>query len=141
MLFRSRQRSEEYFLNRFDEDKKLLFFSVGGDSRLDKKFKKEWGSRFRQINTGQDYGLGNNRYLNVFGDFIFLVTTDGGFGEGLDSIYSEHEDIDSKMSHELAVLAQAPHKTKLVFMRNKKKADEWRRRFLKDFYIPRDLSN
>ena len=75
----SRPDTEKYWLSRFSQDKKMMFFSIGGTTFLDKKFKKENSSEYIEINLGESYNLKPNDYLAVVGDYVFEITTDERF--------------------------------------------------------------
>ncbi len=135
-LIHTRTASETFFLNRFTEDKKIAFFTLAGNTNLDKEFKKVWTGKFLQINTGVDYGLKNNEYINVLGDFIFKVTMSKKFGNDIEKFFNKHNIINPENLSELANICNRNDPSKMVFTRSKKEADKWRSKYKKYFYKP-----
>ena len=136
-LIHARKTSEEYVLNRVNKEKRLVLFSVGGDTKLDKKFKKDWSSDYLKINTNVELlGLKPNRYINILGDFIFEVRTTLAFEEAVDNFLQEITTINEVNRKELQQIVHDHYRTKLIFSRNKKRATKLRKQFSKDFYIP-----
>ncbi len=136
-LIHTRTSAESFFLNRFEDDKKPVFFALGGATPLDASFKKTWSSKFRQIATGTSYGLGNNEYLNVLGDFIFKITTSKKFGNDLQAFFKKHSTLTPEALKELESLCNRNDRARMVFIRSKKEADSWRKRFNKHFFLPK----
>lgn len=132
----SRPETEKYWLNRFDADKKMMLFSIGGSSPLDKDFQKNWSSEYVKINTGESYGLKPNQYLSIVGDYVFEVTTDLAFEKQIDDFFMAHKKLDETTEKEIGGLSRMKYQSKLKLTKNKKKADLWRKRFAKHFFIP-----
>ena len=136
-LIHTRIASETFFLNRFTEDKKLVFFSIGGNTEIDTQFKKTWENKYRQIGTNINLGLKKTEYLNVFGDFIFKVTTSTRFAEDLEKFFKKNLKITEENKAELEALCNRRDTTKMTLTRSKKEADKWRTKFSKYFYLPK----
>lgn len=141
-LIYTRTHSEEFFLqnfvNGYDQGKGVVFWIMGGNTPLDKEFQKEWNKGLLEIGTGLDIGAGNNLYVNVVGDYVFLVTTEKSFGEKLDQIFRENRIMTPKTLAELRDLTERNYKTKLVLMKSKKEAEKWKKKFKKYFFVPKD---
>ena len=136
-LIHTRVDSETFFLNRFEEDKKHVFFALGGTTELDKEFKKEWNSTHRSIGTGLTVGLKRNEYINVLGDFIFKISTSETFANAIDVFFKKYKTIDETNRSEIEKICNANTKVKMVFMRSKKEAEKMRIKFKKYFYVPK----
>lgn len=143
-LIYTRTHSEEFFLqnfvNGYDRGKGKVFWIMGGNTPLDKKFQKEWNKGLLEIGTGIDIGAGKNLYVNVVGDYVFLVTTEKSFGEKLDQIFQTNEIMSPKALVELKGLTEKNYRTKLVLMKNKKEADKWKKKFKKYFAVSKDYT-
>jgi DNA-binding PadR family transcriptional regulator len=141
-LIYTRTHSEEFFLQNFvsgyDHGKGKVFWIMGGNTPLDKKFQKEWNRGLLEIGTGLDIGAGKNLYVNVVGDYVFLVTTEKSFGEKLDAIFQKNEIMTPEALEELRDLTEKNYKTKLVLMKSKKEAEKWKKKFKKYFAISKD---
>jgi len=136
-LILSRTESEKFWLSRFVTDKKIMCFSIGNTSFLDRKFQKEYGSDFVKVNLNESYGLEPNQYLAVLGDYVFEVTTDPAFEKHVHEFFTmvtKEEEINQK---QITTISKLKYRSKLKLSKNKKKADMWRTKFSKDFYIPK----
>ena len=132
-LIHARIASETFFLKQFEDNHRIIFFNIGGNEILDKKFKKDWKSKYRKINTGVSIGTKKNRYINVIGDFIFEVTTSAGFEDLIGGFFKKHTEVTDTNREELNEIINMKYKTKLNFSRNKKKAEQWRKRLGRNF--------
>ncbi len=134
----TRIESESFFLGRFKDDKKLVFFSIGGTTELDKQFKKDWSSEFVQIGTGINYGLKKTEYINVLGDFIFKISVSKRFSDDIESFFKKYRTISPENQAELLKICNRKDPSKMVFTRSKREADKWRAKFKKYFYMPKN---
>lgn len=140
-LIHARTLSETFFLNRFQEDKKLVFFTIGGKTEIDKGFKKQWENKFVQIGTGIDYGLKKTEYINVLGDFIFKVSVSKKFADDIERFFNTHNEINGQNLPELEKLCNRNDGAKMIFTRSQKEADKWRTKFKKHFFMPKSNKN
>ena len=136
-LIHSRVDSETFFLNRFPEDKKIVFFAIGGNTNIDKKFKKDWDNTFRQIGTGINLGFKNTEYVNVLGDFIFKISVSKKFSEDLEAFFNRNKEITFQNKTELEYLCNRKDTTKMTLIRSKSQAEKMRIKFSKSFYLPK----
>jgi hypothetical protein len=134
-------RSESFFLNRFEEDRKLMFFAIRGRTPLDKTFQKEWESEFRQIGTGISLGLKSTEYINVLGDFIMRISMSKKFSDDIDLFFEKYTNMTPESMRELERLCNRKDTARMVVVRSKKEAEKWRRKYAKYFYIPRTLAS
>jgi predicted transcriptional regulator len=135
-LVHTRIASETFFLNRFNEDKKLVFFAIGGNTNFDKEFKKTWESNFRQIGIGINFNTKNTEYVNVLGDYVFKVSLSKKFNNNLESFFKIHKELNLENKVELEKLCSRKDSAKMVFIRSKKEAEVWRAKFKKYFFVP-----
>ncbi len=136
-LIHTRVSSESFFLSRFEEDKKLVFFAIGGKTEFDKAFKKTWESKFRQIGIGISYNMKHVEYINVLGDYVFKVSLSNKLNKDLELFFKTHKEVTLENKAELEKLCSRKDSAKMVFVRSKKEAALWRTRFNKHFYKPR----
>ncbi len=136
-LIYTRTSSEALFLSRFQDSKKLAYFSIGGATILDKTFKKEWADKFRQISTGIHYGFKNTEYINVLGDFIFKITVSKKFAASIDDFFKRNSVVDDENVAELIRICNRPDRTRMVFTRSKKVSTQLHKKFEKYFFKPR----
>lgn len=136
-LILSRPETEKFWLSQFSQDKKMMLFTIGGSSFLDKRFKKEYSSNYVSINLSESYNLDSNRYLAVLGDYVFEITTNKNFEKKVHELFEKVSNIDEINQKEIVELSKLKYRSKLKLSKNKKKADLWRTKFKKDFYIPK----
>lgn len=143
-LIYTRTHSEEFFLqnfvNGYDHGKGKVFWIIGGNTPLDKKFQKEWNRGLLEIGTDIDIGAGKNLHVNVVGDYVFLVTTEKSFGEKLDAIFQKNEIMTPEALAEIRDLTEKNYKTKLVLMKSKKEAEKWKIKFKKYFFLSKEYT-
>jgi hypothetical protein len=136
-LMLSRTETEKFWLNQINKQRKMMLFTISGKTELDSRFQKNWSSDYVKINTGESYGLKPNQYLSVVGDYMFEVTTDPKFEERVDRFFKENKTINDSAKKQIEAISKQRYKSKLKISKNKKKADIWRKKFKKDFYIPK----
>lgn len=139
-LIHSRTEAESFFLSRFKDDRKLAFFSIGGKTELDKKFKRDWNNDFVQIGTGIDYGIKKTEYINVLDDFIFKVSVSKKFSDDIEAFFAKHSDVTADNREELEKLCNRKDAARMVFTRSRKEAAKWEVKFKKHFYQPKNIS-
>jgi hypothetical protein len=132
----ARPDTEQAFLRGFARRGEIVFFSIGGNTPLDKAFKQEWGSDTMQVNCGKTYGFKPGYHLNIMGDLIFEVFIEKGFADDIDDIFTENA---PDAPEHLKEVAQRQYRTKLVFTKNSKKARALTKKVIKDFYVPADM--
>lgn len=135
-LMLSRPETERSWLKRFTKDKKIILFTIAGETLLDKAFKKEWHSDNIKLNLGVSHGLKPNQYVSIVGDYIFEITTDETFEKQVDAFFHENNTVDETAQKQINAITKKKYKSKLKLSKNKRKADAWRDKFKKDFYIP-----
>lgn len=72
-------------------------------------------------------------YINVIGDYVFIITTEKVFGEKLEKIFQESKTMTPAALSEIKELTEKNYKTKLVLMKSKKEASKWKKKFKKYF--------
>jgi hypothetical protein len=136
-LMLSRPETERFWLNQINKERKMMLFTISGSTLLDKKFKSEWSSDYVKINLGESYNLKPNQYLSVVGDFVFEITTDPEFEKEVNSFFNKNKTIDELAQKQIQAISKKKYKSKLKLSKNKRKADMWRKKYKKDFYIPK----
>ena len=136
-LIYTRYEAESFFLSRPSNDKKFVWFALGGKDNLDRKFKNDWDSKYIQIGLGIDIGLKNNEYLNVVGDFIFKITLSKKFSTDLNNFFERNREVNDENRNELKSICNRNDSVKMLFTKSKKDAEKYRAKFKKHFYIPK----
>lgn len=132
----SRLESEREYYASFKNEKRYGFFTVGGTTSIDKKFKRQYGNEYLQIDLREVTSFKRTDHITVVGDYVITVRIDNDVAESLDAIYTSDQPIDEKESQIRRVLSveqkivikieNAPHKA--VKVRNTLK---------RNFYIPK----
>ena len=125
-LIHARTESELFFLSRFKDDKKLVFFALGSTSPLDKQFKQNHSNNFVQIGIGLNLGLKKTEYINVLGDYIFKVSVSKRFSEDIDTFFKKYSEITPENRLEIEKLSNRKDATKITLLRSKKESAKWR---------------
>jgi hypothetical protein len=136
-LIHSRPETERFWLNRFQEDNKMMCFAIGCSTSLDRNFQKEYSSDHVKINLGETYGLKPNQYLAVLGDYVFEITTDRDFEDKVHTFFKKTESIGNLDQEQITEISKLKYRSRLKLSKNKRKADKWRTKFKQDFYIPK----
>jgi len=136
-LIHSRPETEKFWLNRFQEDNKIMCFAIGSSTFLDRQFQKEHSSDNVKVNLGESYGLRPNQYLSVLGDFVIEVTTDKNFEKEVHEFFNHTDKLEDIDPLEITHISKLKYRSKLKLSRNKRKADKWKTKFKQDFYIPK----
>lgn len=134
-LIHARTKSELFFLSRFKDDKKAVFFALGSTSPIDREFKQKHSNDFVQVGLGLNLGFKKTEYINVLGDYIFKVSVSKRFSEDLDTFFKKNPIINQENSLELEKLCNRKDPTKITLVRSKKEAEKIRIKFNKHFYI------
>ena len=127
-----------FFLSRFKDDQKLVFFALGSTSPLDKEFKQKHSNDFVQVGLGLHLGLKKTEYINVLGDYIFKVSVSKRFSEDIDAFFKKNQAMTPENQIDLDRICNRKDPTKITLVRSKKEADKWRAKFKKHFYIPKE---
>ena len=136
-LIHARTESELFFLSRFKDDRKLVFFALGSTSPLDKEFKKNRSNDFVQVGLGLHLGLKKTEYINVLGDYIFKVSVSKRFSEDIDAFFKKNPAMTPENQLELEKICNRKDPTKITLVRSKNEAAKWRAKFNKHFYVPK----
>lgn len=134
-----RKEAETLFFKKFTKEKQLVLLSIGGNSLLEKDFKKDWASKYIQINTGITYGNENTVYINVVGEYIFKVHTSKKFAEDIKKFLHETKIITPQTLDVLKTIIERKDHAKLTIKRSKKESQKWFTKYKKDFVFPKTL--
>ena len=136
----SRDISEQNMKNEHEYNKYYNFYIVGGDTLLDKKFKKEFQGDFYRVETYVLKGEKRNKHLSVFNNIIVTTTFKKELGESIDAIFKKQNTIDQQ---ELALkkLLSDNHSCTFIIEGNKNKALKLKKKISQPFYIPEEVRN
>ncbi len=116
------------------------FFSVKGDSGLDKSFRDKWRGENISINTGDKTSFRDNYYLEVFGDLIVEVTLAKGLATEIEDFYKKQESLTPESKNYFKSLITKKGKVRMKITRDKAKASTARKKLAKDFFVPKSVN-
>lgn len=126
-----REKIERDILERLSSNGIYSFFTIGGDTLLDKDFREKWRSENVQINIA-DKRFPFNYYLQIWNDFIIEIYIDKNLAKEVESFYQSEG-----KSFEDVLKKKTPIRMKIS--RNKNKAHVLRKKLSKDFFVPKEL--
>lgn len=133
-----RIKEEKEIFKVFSEKGKLAYYSIAGETLLDKKFKQQFSTDFLIVNIGNTIFKKENYYLNVFGDFIIEVFIDIKLAKMIDSFYRETEKLEPESIAYFEELIAKKYPVRMKISKNKERANKLCKKLSKDFYIPAD---
>jgi hypothetical protein len=139
--FPDREESQIKYLRSFEEKKRLGYLALGGETFMDKEYKRTYQSEFLSIDTyGPDKIFERNRHYSIIGDIIVTTSVSEELAGMVDLIYEESspESDFLKSIHEVFKTSGAG---KIKIERNKAKAKKLRKRISKNFFIPQEVIN
>ena len=71
----------------------------------------------------------------MLGDFIFEIRTTVAFEEAIDNFFQKNTEVNPTNEKKLKQIVHEHYRTKLIFTRNKKRAETLRKKLSKDFYV------
>jgi hypothetical protein len=130
-LFRN---TEQVLLYSWIRDhKRKTYFIVGGDSPLDKETTKHIYSYGIDIYYETNTGLKKNYYFTVIGEYVIATILDMNTTNAIDALYKKYSVWTEDIQKELLQILGRLKRSKVVIERNKKKAEQFRKKLMKYF--------
>lgn len=131
--------SELSYKNEHENEKYYNFYAIGGNTDLDKKFKKIFQGDYYRIENLEISGVKRDSFLSIFGDNIIKTTINRKLSEEIDAIYKEDSPITRKES-KLRELFFKANKCTISIENNRKKSLIMKKQISKPFYLPESIS-
>jgi predicted transcriptional regulator len=132
----ARPESELEIFRLIHENNKNLIIYVSGDTPLDKKIGKMLIYDSQQYFSGGEYLFPKeNYYINIFDDFVIEAWIDPGTAKKIDKFFEEETEVTPHGMDELQDIISQKGKNKFKISRNKRKAEQLKRKIGKYFYI------
>ena len=131
-----RPESELPLIQEFEKQQRMLCTSVAGSTPIDKSMKKLYDGEYAKYSVGADLGLGNHRYINIFGEYIIDVYLDIEVSEKIENFYVDTQKLTEEKIAELRNIVSQKGKNRFVISRNAKRAHKLRKQLAKNFFIP-----
>lgn len=137
-IYYARAKTEKEF---FEELKKryVTFYTIGNNTPLDRNLKKEQESDVLQFNFDTTKHI-FDRYICIQGDYIQEVVPSKNFSEEINTIFSLHTTKETITPALQKLLNGTVHKSKLIVRKNRARANELRKRFAREFILPKGYS-
>lgn len=134
---KDRKESQTNYLNNFDAEKRYAGFVVGGDSAMDKEFKKVFSKKYLQAEIRK---IDSIRYdsITVHGDYVVTVKFNKRTNELVDRLYKTSKSI-QELEEGLEKSLEGNLPVKLTIEKNALKAEKLRKILSKNFYIPKEI--
>ncbi|MBP6925679.1 MAG: hypothetical protein KBC22_01315 [Candidatus Pacebacteria bacterium] len=135
---KDRKESQRNYLNSFTDEKNYAGFVVGGETQLDKEFKKDYRSTYLQIELRKINAIKYDS-VTVHGDYVITVKLNKKASESIENLYQT-----SKTGRDLeigleAIFTKGSIKIGLNIEKDSQKAVKMQQLLIKNFYIPRKV--
>lgn len=132
----ARQETEQTLIKTMKEKNRQVLITVAHNDSLDKELKKKFGSDILQYSIADKKNFEKqNYYFNIFGDCLIEVFIDKKIEGQIDDFFKRTKIFDDNSREELLKIVSRSGKNKLIILRNKKKAEKYKRILSKNFYI------
>jgi len=135
----ARYEPEEKFLQAVKESGRQNLMTVGGRTYLDKKLVSRIDKSFFQYHMlDKPLFKKTNYYINVIGDYVIEVYIDENISNQIEKFYQQTNKLDDHSLNKLKQIISQRGKNKFIISRNKRKAEKFRNKVQKYFYIPKN---
>lgn len=132
-----RKESQRNYLHSFDEGHKYAGFVVGGDTALDKSFKKSFSRKYLQIDIRRINSIKYNS-MTVKGDYVVAVRFKKQTTDFIDRLYRSNIHL-KEFEDTLKQSLEGKLPIKLTIEKNSRKAEKLRATLSKNFFIPKEI--
>jgi hypothetical protein len=131
-----RKESEDAYYRHFSGTNRHGFFTIGGDSRADKEFKREYQDGNLQIDLRNIALFRRTDHITIIGSFIITVRLAKGVSERIDTLYVTGGGIKDILPN-IDEMCRKPGKIRFILENNQTRADKLRKTFARNFYFTR----
>jgi hypothetical protein len=132
------KENEDYLIEWLDERDRQLYFTVGHETFLDKRFREKYSSEKFEIAIDEKTGYPENCYINIIGNYVIEMKNDTRFAEKIHAIYKNTIN-ENEASEKIKALIKTKHKIKMILSCNIQKAKKLKAKLGKNFLIPKVL--
>ncbi len=115
------------------EHKRETYFVIGDTTPLDKETTAYVAPYGLQMHYTQNTGLRKNYFSTVIGDYVIDTIVDTNTSGNIDALYKKYPKWSEEVRKELADILSRLKRSKVVIERNKKKAEQLRKKLMKYF--------
>ncbi len=109
------------------------YFILGGNTPLDKKYKKIFHNEFYKVALVPEFQKERHVHTIVIGDTLVYTYIDKNIAQKIDDTYTSNDDLDIQVKY-LKEILNTEHKCKIKIENNAKKSSCVQTAFLKNFY-------
>lgn len=133
-LYVARKETEQKLLNDFVRQRRQFLMTVGGSTRLDRVIKRDFASDYTQYAHKKVYER-PEYYVSAIGDYLIEVVLDIGVAAAIEHVYASRGTVSQETVEELKHLLTVRARHRIKISRNKRKADDLRRRLARNFFV------
>ena len=131
----TRYQNEKNIVQRYQERGRNTYLIIGGNTYLDKQYKKIFHPKFFKIEIVPDFLIQRNTHITIIGDIIIYTKLPHSIMVMIDDFYKQitsKEASKEKLKKMIEVL-EKKQKGKIIIEHNSKKALQYKKRFEKYF--------
>lgn len=128
-----RYHEQELLYRWIGEYKRTTYFVIGDTTPLDKETTQYVAPFGLQMYYTNDTGLQNNYFSSVIGDYVIDTVLDANTSNAIDKLYKKYPKWSEETRAELSEILTRLKRSKVVIYRNKKKAEQLRKKLMKYF--------
>lgn len=132
----ARKESEDAYYKHFSDTVRHGFFTVGGDSKADVEFKREYQNEHLQIDLRNIPLFRRTDHITIINPMIITVRLAKGISEHIDKLYASGRGIKDILP-EVINICRKPGKIRFLLENNPTKALEMKKALSKNFYFKR----
>lgn len=132
----ARKESEDAYYRHFSETGRYGFFTVGGNSRADTEFKREYQNEHLQIDLRNISFFRRTDHITIINSMIITVRLAKGISERIDKLYASGKNIKDILP-EIINICSKPGKIRFLLENNQTKANKLKKVLAKNFYFKR----
>ena len=134
-----RPSTESIFFKWINENKKQMFFLIGGNSKLDRIVKKQLETSYVKIEFDTDGKFPKDKYVAIIGDYIIYSSYGSNFNKKIESFFNSHSELNQNTVEGLKNIVQKDTQPKIIIERNRSKAIKLSKQITKGHYVPLDV--
>ncbi|MBI4088866.1 hypothetical protein HY415_02100 [Candidatus Kaiserbacteria bacterium] len=133
-IWPARKKSEDAYYRHFSDANRYGFFTVGGNSRADTEFKREYQNEHLQIDLRNIGYLRRTDHITILNSMIITVRLAKEVAERIEKLYASDREIKDILP-EIIDICRKPGKIKFVLENNLLKAKKLKKILARNFYF------
>jgi len=136
-----RPHTESAFFDWIHKNNKMMFFLIGGSSKLDKVVKKQIESRSIKIELDTENKFPKDTYVAVIGEYIIYSYYGSMFNKKIDDFFYSHSEMNNDVIDNFKNTLQKNTSAKIIIEKNKIKAMKLSKQITKNHYVPLEVKD